>query len=325
MKPKNLIELKEQRPQLYKRLVNWGLQRRKDTWTRDTLEYITKTTIESEIETYLDQLVFTPTKFSQAKENLIYWGSKLTDKEKQAVGLLIPYSLPLVKERINKKLKNINTNWYDGLYKVLDEPVLDKLTYNSEEIGLITENSYDAVILNTDNMLIIDIDINGEKTFDEVALSCQRDSCKAKYPEQAISALHILEEKENLNFRIYQTAGGLRAIETTKEWRPASWGTKKLMRSVYADPLYIGLCWSQECFRARLTPKPWRHSELAPRDYNYESGQEWINSEYTEEVAVCKLLKGNPTKLDSKFKSAIEYHDRITKALESTTKDLILV
>lgn len=60
MKPKNLIELKEHRPQLYKRLVNWGLQRRKNTWTRENYEYIVNTTIESEIETYLDQLVFTP-------------------------------------------------------------------------------------------------------------------------------------------------------------------------------------------------------------------------------------------------------------------------
>lgn len=248
---------------------------------------------------------------------MIYWGSKLSDKEKQAVGLLISYNLPYSELLDKAPLEDIKLgqSWYDGLYKVLDEPVLDKLTYNSEDIGLITVNSYDAVILNTDNMLIIDININSEKIFDELA----------KYPEQAISALHILEEKENLNFRIYQTSGGLRAIKTTKEWRPASWGTKRLMRSVYADPLYIGLCQSQECFRARLTPKPWRHSELAPRDYNYESGQEWINSDYTEEVAVCKLLKGNPTKVDSKFKAAIDYHDRVTKAMEATTKNLILV
>ena len=315
MKPKNLIELKEQRPQLYKRLVNWGLQRRRDTWTRENFEYVTKTIIESEIETYLDQLVFTPTKFSQAKESLIYWRSKLTDKEKQAVSLLITYSLPYSKLLDKASLEDIKLgqSWYDGLYKVLDEEVIDRLTYKSEDLGLITINSYDAVILNTDNMLIIDIDLDGD---------CPIGTKVAKYPEQAISALHILEEKENLNFRIYQTAGGLRAIETTKEWQPASWQTKRLMRSVYADPLYVSLCWSQECFRARLTPKPWRHFELAPADYNHESGEEWMKSDYTEEVAVCKLITEGSKPIDDKFKSAIEYHDKITKAFENS---LILV
>lgn len=315
MKPKNLIELKENRPQLYKRLVNWGLQRKRDTWTKENFEYITETTIESEIETYLDHLVFTPTKFNQARESLIYWGSKLTDKEKQAVGLLITYSLPYSKLLDKAPLEDIKLeqSWYNGLYKVLDEEVIDKLTYKSEDLGLVTINSYDAVILNTDNMMIIDIDLQSD---------CPIETKIAKYPEQAISALHILEEKENLNFRIYQTAGGLRAIETTKEWQPASWQTKRLMRSVYADPLYVGLCWSQECFRARLTPKPWRHLELAPRDYNHESGEEWINSDYSEEVAVCKLITEGSNPIDDKFKSAIEYHDKITKAFE---KDLILV
>jgi len=30
------------------------------------------------------------------------------------------------------------------------------------------------------------------------------------------------------------------------------------MEKMRCDPLYIRLCKGQECFRARLTPKPWR-------------------------------------------------------------------
>ena len=331
---KNLIDLKEQRPQLYKRLVNWGLQRRKETWTRENYEYITKTTIESEIETYLDQLVFTPTKFSQAREKLIYWGSKLTDKEKQAVGLLLPYTVDFydpTKVRSNalfrkngfnpwydlaesEEDKAILTTWYDGLYKVLDEKVIDKLTYKSENLGLITVNSYDAVILNTDNMMIIDID-----------LYTNNSPYLSKYPDLSINILHFLEEREGLNFRIYHTAGGLRAIETTKEWLPNSYTTKKLMNSVYADPLYVGLCWSQECFRARLTPKPWRHYELASDDYNWDTGEEWMNYIGHSEVAVCKLITDGSKPIDDKFFAAIEYHDRVTKALTAESDDLCLV
>lgn len=42
----------------------------------------------------------------------------------------------------------------------------------------------------------------------------------------------------------------------------------------------------------------------------------------SEEVAVCKLITEGSNPIDDKFKSAIEYHDKITKAFESS---LILV
>ena len=330
---KNLIELKEQRPQLYKRLVNWGLQRR-TVWGFPNVDIYKKhlSNVENEIETYLDDLVFTPTEFHQAYCNLAKWDKVLTDKEKQAVGLLFPFELPHETYKEKNKLQRLIdlgkhtlswvgikipdevtliNNWYDGLYKVLDERVIDKITYGSEDIGLITENSYEAVIFNTDSMLIIDIDINN---FDSIV----------KYPEQAISALHVLEEKDNINFRIYQTAGGLRAIETTKEWNPNSYRTKKLMQSVYADPLYVGLCQAQDCFRARLTPKPWRYNELNDSDYCGESGEEWMNS-IESKVAVCKLITDGSKPIDDKFFAAIEYHDRVTKALTAEQDDLCLV
>lgn len=326
MKYKNLIELKEQRPQLYKKLINWGLQR-KNTW--GIPYHQCKESVEAEINYYLDELVFTPTTFSQAYSNLTKWDKVLTNKEKQAVGLLFPFKLPYEIYKQTKRLQKLVdlgkhtlswvgitildevtlvNNWYDGLYKVLNEPILDKLTYDSEEIGLITENSYNAVILNTDNMLIIDID-----TYDLNSI--------VKYPEQAISALHILEEKENINFRIYRTAGGLRAIETTREWNPKR--TKKIMQSVYADPLYVGLCWSQECFRARLTPKPWRLPFYTFDHDSYIDGKNWMTANELSEVAVCKLITEGYKPIDDKFKEAISYHDRVTKALEN--KNLILV
>jgi hypothetical protein len=87
-KGKNLIKLKEQRPQLYKRLVNWGLKR-KNTWGILYHKHIEE--VESEVNYYLDELVFTPTTFSQAYSNLTKWDNVLTDKEKQAVGLLFPF------------------------------------------------------------------------------------------------------------------------------------------------------------------------------------------------------------------------------------------
>lgn len=317
---KNFNELQEQRPQIVKRLVNWGLVR-KNKWGFKTLEEFEKQKreVNAEIGLYLDDLVFTPTKFSQAKDNLIYWGGKLSNKEKETIGLLIPYELPQPrhngKEFIHTEDSNLSANWYDGLYKVLDEPVLDKISYNSEDLGMVTENSYGAVVLNTDNMMIIDIDVYSDCSKVKTAL----------YPEQAIASLSVLEEKQGLSFRIYETSGGLRAIEVSKEWNPKAWDTIKIMKSVYADPLYVGLCQSQECFRARLTPKPWRLGGYIDWD-DFINGEQWMRGNAEDsEVAVCKLLSGQNKPIDSKFKSAIEYHDNVTKALICEGKDLGLV
>lgn len=312
---KNFAELQEQKPQIAKRLMSWGLQR-KHSWGLNFKTQQAK--VKDQIETYLDELVFTPTKFSQARDKFVYWGEILTDREKQLIGLLLPYELPRStfngKEYVESKDGKITADWYDGLYKVLDEPVLDKLTYKSQDLGLITENSYGAVILNTDNMMIIDIDLtDGDSQGHAIA----------KYPEQAITALQILEEKEGLSFRVYKTAGGLRAIETTKEWSPSGYDTNKLMKSVYADPLYVGLCWSQECFRARLTPKPWRISGYLDKD-NFVNGRSWMVELEEQELSVCELISGDGKPIDDKFKSVIEYHDNVTKALISEAFDLSL-
>ena len=148
---KNLIELKEQRPQLVKRLLNWGLQR-KNKWGFKTVEelYKQQTLVEAEVELYLNDLVFIPTKFSQAKDKLLYWNDKLTDAERQAVGLLLPYKIDsydptklesnillkrfdfapnydLAESPVDKALLN---NWYDGSYKILDEKFLISSTIN---------------------------------------------------------------------------------------------------------------------------------------------------------------------------------------------------
>lgn len=146
------------------------------------------------------------------------------------------------------------------------------------------------------------------------------------YHEQAISALKILQDKNNsLSFRVYETAGGLRAIETSRSWDPTDYHTKRIMKSVSADPLYIALCKSQECFRARLTPKPWRLFDYIDYD-DFTTGNEWLKSTEESEVGVCKLLKViGSEEIDSKFKDLITYHDFTTKALSTERLDLALV
>jgi hypothetical protein len=318
MKYKSLKGLEKLKPQLVKRLLNWALIR-KNKFGFLNQERLKKEQQEArkEIELYLDELVLTPSSFTQAKDNLIKWGKILTPSEKQAVGLLIKYDLP---QAHFEELKLVHTSdsliandWYDGAYKVLAEEVLDVINYKSKEVGLITQNSYNAAILNTDEMMIIDIDITGDSP--GIAL----------YTEQAIAALNVLQNKQGLSFRLYKTCQGLRAIETSRAWNPSSYDTKRLMKSVYADPLYVALCSSQECFRARLTPKPWRLFDYIDYD-DFTTGKDWLDSTDESEVAVCKLLEviGSEA-IDTKFSNLIAWHDNSTKALISEKNNLALL
>ena len=58
--------------------------------------------------------------------------------------------------------------------------------------------------------------------------------------------------------RLYRTFAGLRAIVTHDVMDPQSTAALDVLKQLGSDPLYIKLCKAQECFRARLTPKPWR-------------------------------------------------------------------
>ena len=65
----------------------------------------------------------------------------------------------------------------------------------------------------------------------------------------------------------------------------------------------------------------WHYSD----EYDFVNGEKWISDNAEDsEVAVCQLLSGDKP-IDDKFKSVIEYHDKVTKALISEEKDLGLV
>lgn len=66
----------------------------------------------------------------------------------------------------------------------------------------------------------------------------------------------------------YRTPAGLRLIATHRCFSPAEPAVKELFDALHVDPLYVTMCTRQQCFRARLTAKPWRigvAAHLSPR------------------------------------------------------------
>lgn len=71
--------------------------------------------------------------------------------------------------------------------------------------------------------------------------------------------------------RIYETPAGARVVATHDTFEAGEEPATTFMAFMKADPLYEHMCRLQRCFRARVTPKPWR-TRLAQR---FRSGGTW--------------------------------------------------
>ena len=125
----------------------------------------------------------------------------------------------------------------------LREPVLREFHDPSGRLNaVLTRNSYGCEILNTSAAMFVDIDLAKD----------------AELPGALARAESWAHKQAGWNWRVYRTRGGLRLLATHRLFDPKEPECQAVFDAVAADPLYRRLCLTQECFRARLTPKPWR-------------------------------------------------------------------
>jgi hypothetical protein len=68
--------------------------------------------------------------------------------------------------------------------------------------------------------------------------------------------------------RLYRTPAGLRLLAMHRKFDPTEPEVDAFFRAIGADPIYVQMCKNQRCFRARVSPKPWRigiEKHLRPR------------------------------------------------------------
>lgn len=58
--------------------------------------------------------------------------------------------------------------------------------------------------------------------------------------------------------RVYETPSGLRAMATHRPFASGDPEVRAFFDAIGVDEVYAQMCANQQCFRARLTPKPWR-------------------------------------------------------------------
>ena len=66
------------------------------------------------------------------------------------------------------------------------------------------------------------------------------------------------QDHPDWNLRIYRTPAGLRLMVMHDVFQSSDPRVDNFFESVNTDPTYVWMCKRQECFRARISPKPWR-------------------------------------------------------------------
>ena len=204
-------------------------------------------------------------------------------------------------ERMVRRVEQTQELSHDYAYgtRPMREEIIQELhTGGGELAGIVTRNSYGALVLNTSQVMFVDIDLPAEGFAQRLGrLFGRRRSPEAETLERVKTGLR---EISTATFRIYRTAAGFRLLATDRLFQPGSSESENIMKAVAADPAFVRLCRVQESFRARLTPKPWRCGlDLPPGRYPREDNFDkekfaaWLAG-YEQNIvnkSTCRLLE----------------------------------
>src|SRR6266850_4398602 len=223
---------------------------------------------------------------------------------------------------------------YGYFDRPLREQVLRELTNGAGQTSsVITRNAYGADILNCSGAMFLDVDTADDEAADRPPGLLARLFGKASTPaapprspeKMLINKLETwLANHRDWNCRLYRTRAGFRLLATHALFDPETAASNGVFSALCVDPLYRRLCQVQKCFRARLTPKPWRcNSRVPPARWPWNSARdearfnEWQKrySEKCRNLATCSFLGafGSNT-VHPEVEPVIAHHDEATRA-----------
>lgn len=137
----------------------------------------------------------------------------------------------------------------------------------------------------------------------------------------------FLDKHPDWNLRLYRTPAGMRVAATHRLFDPAEPAVAAFFGALAVDPIYARMCLNQNCFRARVSAKPWRigiQHHLRPRPGVWPVAAErlparnaWI-AEYEKVAsafAACSFMESRgsgKTHLDAQ--AVLELHDKLCAA-----------
>ncbi|MCB9260937.1 MAG: hypothetical protein H6607_00975 [Flavobacteriales bacterium] len=206
--------------------------------------------------------------------------------------------------------------------------IREEIIATIDEKNIITRNRYGALVLNSQNVMSIDIDSDYflqatarrglRKLFKFIFGISESDPDILSQIEKIIKRLD-----SPLTFRIYQTFAGYRLLVMGHKFEANHFQTKEYFKIFHSDPLYAHLCFKQNCFRSRLSAKPWRIG-LKRKKIIFPFRTETENEEHTiwvrgyhqraDQYSVCRFVKQIGPDCSDKV---IDYHDKFCKVHSS--------
>lgn len=134
------------------------------------------------------------------------------------------------------------------------------------------------------------------------------------------------EENPDWLLRLYRTPMGYRVLVMHDTFDPGEEQAFEFMAAIASDPVYVRMCRNQKCFRARVSPKPWRidveHIRPRPgvwpvRKERLPARREWVRNyeRKAEAFASCRyeltLGRGRSSRRCDDIR---RIHDRYCKA-----------
>ncbi len=220
---------------------------------------------------------------------------------------------------------NLKNREYDYADSPLAEPVIETVTSQSgAPLAIVTRNGYGARVLNTNSIMFVDLDLDQNPPGRGFLASLFRGAPSRDELERPILAKirGFFSKNGALGGRLYRTRGGMRLLLTSKQIVPNDAESRTIFSALNADPLYVKLCSSQQSYRARLTPKPWRcDCAKPPGSFPYiteiqrQRFREWEEEYETviKEYATCEQIGsfGSPH-IATDIETIIKIHDRET-------------
>ncbi|MBT7442367.1 MAG: hypothetical protein HN790_00155 [Methylococcales bacterium] len=128
------------------------------------------------------------------------------------------------------------------------------------------------------------------------------------------------------HLRLYRTPKGFRVLVMHQTYAPSGDAVLDFFKETGTDLLYVQVCQNQKCYRARVSPKPWRMgmNRIKPRPGVWPIKAErmperaaWV-SEYEKasaEYAACQFIEvlGSQA-VDAKAEAVRSVHDELCRA-----------
>ena len=207
------------------------------------------------------------------------------------------------------------------------EQVMQEIKNSSgEATAVITRNSYGCLVLNTASVMFVDIDLPEPKPPGFFKRLFGKPAPAPPVNQQSAAMAKIETWTRNhpeWGWRFYRTRAGLRLLATQGLVEADSDIATGVFEALGADPLYRKLCKSQNCFRARLTPKPWRCGvHRKPQRWPWLNPKQEISfqkwdaqyASYSANWATCEFIRqiGNST-VHPDVQVVVKLHDDATR------------